>query len=726
MKKRIVMVWICIALMTLLSVPAEAATAPPMAPGLVEKAPVLDGILDDAGWQKAILFKDFKTMAPDFGLAPSEKTVVYMTYDHSNLYFAVHAYDGKPSAVKASVSNRDKIGNDDWVSIELDTFNDSQSNFLFKVNPLGIQVDGMVDQNERDDLSMDMVWYSKGKVTEDGYVVEIAIPLKSLRIPYKEKVVIGLGLRRSISRKSEVLAFPEYSPAKGSRLTQRQEIVVSGIRFKRIFEFNPAVTAGSVSERPNGEWHKDKNSNVGMTARASITPTLMAEVTYNPDFSHIESDAGQIDVNLRSALFFREKRPFFLEGRENFRFAASRAGYISPLKEVVHTRTIVDPLFGFKVNGKIADKHLISAILAVDEAGAGVEKESDPNALALILRYRYSLKKGSYVGAFVTNRSSGGYFNRMFGADGSFRLTGNSKFEFRALGSFHKEKDGLKEYNTGADLAAEYYFDSRKVELKLGVNRISKGFRIDTGHLSRSGLTRIPGDFWLTFLRGSGFLKKVRYGYVTTQTYDHEAGKWETFNYTGLQLNFPGKSWMWIGGNLRSEIYAGKRFDTSFVGLGFYGQILKQLYFDTSFEYGKRIFYDPQNPLEAKGLWLGTQLIYQPTDKLSTGLDLTYENMYRRSDGKKLYDYYILRSPNSFQFNKYLSLRAIVEFNSYYKRISGDLLASFTYIPGTVLQLGYGKVYEKRDKYNRQNIPAAEYLNTRRSFFFKASYLMRF
>ena len=211
--------------------------------------PIIDGKLNDPAWNTSTAISKFTTMSPDFGMDPSENTRVSITYDKTHLYFAIRSFDREAGHIKASVTKRDNLGTDDWISIELDTFNDAQPNYLFKVNPLGIQADGMINRNDEDDLSLDMVWNSKGNVDEKGYVVEVAIPFKNLRLPDKKQIVMGIGIRRSIGRKSEIVTFPAYNPNNGSRLTQRQSIMISGIQYKRTIEVIPVTTFSGSDNR---------------------------------------------------------------------------------------------------------------------------------------------------------------------------------------------------------------------------------------------------------------------------------------------------------------------------------------------------------------------------------------------------------------------------------------------------------------------------------------------
>ena len=152
----------------------------PLKPLRTDTPPVIDGVLDDPVWTQAPSETGFKTWRPDFGKDMHEKTVVYYAYDRENLYFAYRCYDSEPSKIKASITARDTINQDDWVCLNLDTFNDQQSLYALYVNPLGIQGDSRFEGGQ-EDFTVDVVWYSAGRIDAEGYTIEIRIPFKSIR-----------------------------------------------------------------------------------------------------------------------------------------------------------------------------------------------------------------------------------------------------------------------------------------------------------------------------------------------------------------------------------------------------------------------------------------------------------------------------------------------------------------------------------------------------------------
>ncbi|UCE21381.1 MAG: carbohydrate binding family 9 domain-containing protein, partial [Candidatus Aminicenantes bacterium] len=175
-------------MISLVGLPISAKDAlDPLIPYKTDIPPVLDGNLDDPVWQKAPHETGFKTYHPDYGIEMVENSIVYYAYDRENLYFAFRCFDSQPDKVKASVSRRDNIHADDWICINLDSFNDHQSLYALYVNPLGIQGDSRFEGGA-EDFSVDIVWYSNGKIDDEGYVIELKIPLKSIRFTHKDPV----------------------------------------------------------------------------------------------------------------------------------------------------------------------------------------------------------------------------------------------------------------------------------------------------------------------------------------------------------------------------------------------------------------------------------------------------------------------------------------------------------------------------------------------------------
>ncbi len=389
----------------------EGAGAPGFrVPRIVEPV-VVDGRLNEPAWERATLLAGFSEYRPVDGQRASERTEVRVWYSPTALYFGIIAYDSSPGSVRATVADRDNLDRDDSVRIFLDTFNDRRRAFVFGVNPLGVQEDGVQTEGAANagrafgmgasvDLSPDYQFESKGMLTADGYVVEVRIPFKSLRYPNVDGAKWGLNILRKTQRTGREDTWTD-ARRQTSFLAQAGAIEgLTDLERGVVVEAQPFVTASSNGVRgADGRFTRDSNEvNPGANVRLGFT-NVSLDATVNPDFSQVEADAGQVTQNERFALFYPEKRPFFLEGIELF----------STPNQLVYTRRIVDPIGGGKVTGKVGRTGL-AFLSAADEVG-------DPRAWVNIARVRQDIGTDSLLGLTYTDRASSLGSNRVASAD---------------------------------------------------------------------------------------------------------------------------------------------------------------------------------------------------------------------------------------------------------------------------------------------------------------------
>jgi hypothetical protein len=716
----------------------------PLKPLRVEKPPVIDGVLDDAAWSESASVSGFLTYMPDFGRTMEGDTRVYMAYDRENLFFAFRCYDSRPDKIKASVTSRDNFRPEDWVCINLDTFNDRQSLYAFYINPNGIQGDSRFTAG-KEDMDFDNVWYSSGKIDDQGYTVEVQVPLKSIRFSGREEVTMGVIFERYISRASQAGTWPALDPDQGvSFLTQTMPIVFYDLDQEKVFEVLPAVTY-SFRERDEGSaWSTGQNqADFSLTAKLGLTSDLILDGAYNPDFSQVEADAGQVDVNLRYALYYPEKRPFFLEGRDHFRIAATTVSETDPVKYVINTRTILNPVAGVKLTGKTGRKGIVSAMYAMDELPEDLPGD---RAHFTLVRYKHALREDSFIGGIYTTRSSDYETNHVAGLDGQFRVTqaatldchmlftgtsrvGMSDPDNTAPGKSHKRFSRspvlLEQPDArGLGLGVAFRHSDRDVDVFLTGKEISEDFQVDMGYVTRTGISQATALVRPKFYPGPVWIQRMDVELFSAQTRDKPSGMWETFNHISVQQFFLGRfSWKGKYG-YSTEIFLGKRFRTG----GWHGMVegwvTKAFYLGILYRHINAIYYS-EDPFQGISNRVTGSLIYQPSQKLNFEASLVYSDFTRDSDGERLYDYPIYRGKLTYQLNRYLFFRGILEYNRYYDELLTDLLASFTYIPGTVFHLGYGVLYHQQKWEDDRWIPVSRFHEAKRGFFLKASYLWR-
>jgi hypothetical protein len=702
------------------TLPASAkspAALEPLRPARADVPPKIDGILDDEIWTRAPRESGFKTWNPDFGKDMKAGTVVSCAYDRENLYFAFRCSDPEPAKIKASVSGRDTINADDWVCINLDSFDDQQGLYALYVNPFGIQGDSRYEGNV-EDYSVDLVWYSGGRIDAEGYSVEIRVPFKSLRYRSREPVEMGVIFERKISRFSENGTFPPLDPAQGLNfLTQTRSLLFEGIAHYTLLELLPAVTYGRTSAREEGALRAGKGrGDLSLTGKYGLTSQLILDGTVNPDFSQVESDAGQVDFNQRFALYYPEKRPFFLEGQEKYNFG----GGSGLLGAVVNTRNIIDPRVGVKLNGKLGPRDTIASIYALDELPGG---GPDASAHFTILRYKHSLSQDSYLGGFYTGRFQGSARNLVAGVDGQVRLDPASALSFHAFYAGTKAA-GDGERRHGQALGLQYDYGTRNLIISAQAQDLGKDFATETGYVTRTGVTYFQAGLLPMIYPKSEVLLRIDPLFHTIHARDKWSGLWETSNTFDLRFVLIRNTMILAGARYSNEIFLDRRFPTS--GLRFSARTLfsKQLSFQLSYVSGRKIRY-VEDPYGGRGADASAVLTFLPSDKLNLELSLRYSDFTRASEAAKEFDYTIVRGRATYQVDKHLFFRAIVEHNAFRKRLTTDLLASFTYIPGTVVHIGYGSAYERGEWREGRYIGADRFLEARRGLFFKASYLWR-
>ncbi len=468
-----------------------------VAPPLLRAGDIaIDGRLDDAAWNASALLTGFTQYEPIEGLEASESTEVRLFMTDEAIYFGIRALDSS-GGVRATLTERDAFrGSDDFVQIVLDTFDDQRRAYVFVVNPHGVQGDGLWiegrgGRGDPVDWSPDFLWESRGRIGPDGFTAELRIPLKSLRFPESEVQNWGLQIIRQIQRTGFRQSWAPITRDAANQLQQAGRLTgLSGLERGMFLEVNPVITgtrfgawdesaAGLVRTSPAGEF--------GLNVTYGITSNLTLDGTYNPDFSQIEADAGQIAVNERFALFFPEKRPFFLEGVDVF----------SMPQRLVHTRSIVNPIGAAKISGKVGD-FSVAYLGAVDASASGVD---DP--VVNLLRMKRDVGRSSSVGLVYTDRTlNSERYNRVVGTDARLVLGGRYTLELLAAGSVDRAQGS--EAAWGSLVSASFNRAGSAVSLSASFEDVTDEFRARSGFIRRIGTTEARTRTGYTFRGGRG------------------------------------------------------------------------------------------------------------------------------------------------------------------------------------------------------------------------------
>jgi hypothetical protein len=478
--------------------PDSVAPRPSAAIPRIQAEITLDGRLDEPVWQQAARLDGFYQYQPVDGRPAEEATAVLVWYAPDAIYFGIIAHDRAPDAIRATVADRDNLDADDRVTVYLDTFNDRRRAFFFTVNPLGAQEDGVRSEGGftagslvggTTDKNPDFLWHSKGQVTESGYVVEIRVPFKSLRFPGNGAQAWGLNIQRRTQRTGYDDTWADTRRASASFLAQAGAITgLHDLQRGITTELQPFVTAQANGLRTAGGFNReDVNPDAGVNLRLGLASNLSVDATYNPDFSQVESDASLVTVNERFALFFPEKRPFFLEGIELF----------ATPNQLVYTRQIVDPVAGGKVTAKLG-RHNLANLIAVDD-------QSGSNALFTITRVRRDIGANSTVGATLTTRDRAGAFNRV--AAGDVRVVfGTVYYVAGQVGGSWTRGTAGGTSRTSPIWEAEFDRTGRSWGFNYKLTGIGEDFEAHSGFVPRNDIVSAHAFNRLSFYGGRGAL----------------------------------------------------------------------------------------------------------------------------------------------------------------------------------------------------------------------------
>jgi hypothetical protein len=741
----------------------------------------IDGKLEEAVWGDAAVLAGFSQFSPTDGVPAADSTEVLVWYSPTAIYFGVRAFEAH-GAVHATLADRDRIAADDHIQILLSTFNDARQASVFAVNPLGVQSDGAlvetgassgngfnnaVVKRETADLSPDFVFDSKGRVTEYGFEVEVRIPFKSLRFQAKQEQSWGINVVRLVQHSGREDSWTPARRARASFLAQSGRLVgLTGLRRGIVLDFTPSLTSRTIGAEGASGWeYGGGRPELGGTIRWGVTSNLTLNGTANPDFSQVESDAQQFQFDPRNELFFQEKRPFFLDGIEQF----------STPNNLIYTRRIVQPVAAAKLTGKAFGTDL-AILSAVDEQAGSLSGSEHP--VYNVLRIQRDIGAQSRLGLVYTDRVDGSSYNRVAGTDARLVFGGLYSANLQLAGS-RTRRNGITE--TGPLWSARVARTGRTLGARYTFTGIADDFRASSGFIPRIGVVRANFDHSITLYGKQGGILESFTGDVALD------GTWEYRKFVdggGIQdqkLHFNTNTRLkggWLFGasiltesfGYPAEVYAdyalevpgadGTLDTVPFTGRPKIPNLDYVLSLDTPefSQFSGNIFLlwgKDENFYEwasANITWLDLALDWRPTDKLRVNGEYHLQYVGRRSDGSTVN---IWRSPRlklEYQLSRPIFLRLVGEYtterrdalrdegrtnapilifdpdaNTYVRTtrygrrsLRGDFLFSYQPNPGTVLFAGYGSTMMDPTELGR-----ARLRRTEDGFFLKLSYLFQ-
>jgi hypothetical protein len=666
------------------------------------------------------------------------RTEAWIAYDDRALYFAFRAHDPDPSQIRARYADRDTVFGDDMVGIILDPFHDGRRAFEFFVNPLGIQVDVLEnDLVGGDDPSWDALWSSAGRVTADGFVVEAAIPLSSLRYPRTDgEQVWGFNALRFHPRDStRRLALHPLDRGRNCNLCQIGELRgISGLEPRLDLEFDPTFTASRTDRRdsfPDTPIETgDTDAEAGLTFRWGVTPNMTLNATLNPDFSQVEADSQQLEVNTTFALFYPEKRPFFLEGADLF----------DTVLDVVYTRNFADPDGGLKLTGKtgasavgvLAVRDAVTNLLLPGAEGSELATIDDVSDSA-VLRYRFDLPlPGSTAGVVYTGREGSDYRNHVFGGDTLVRFGDRHGVRLEAFGSTSRYPDALATERSqphgdfeGHGLRVGYAYTSDDWYGYGSYLDLGADFRADLGFVPQVDIRRaVLGLERIYRTDGDDWFNEMRFGGDYDETHDQSGELLERefelwWNYDG-----PLESSFHLRPGYRERSFQGVRFDES--SFYFFGQIRPTATYFLSLEGVVGDTIDFANVRPADQIRLDPGVRFDLGRHLRLSLNYSFERLtvaggelFRANLPRLAFVYQVDRRTQIRLVTQYLDVRRDpalyldpVEARS--EQLANQLLFSWKLNPQTVFFAGYSDTWLGEE--------SIDLTRESQTFFFKVGY----
>ncbi|MCP4547922.1 MAG: carbohydrate binding family 9 domain-containing protein [bacterium] len=711
---------------------------------------VIDGDLTDSGWRTAGRADTFAEHQPGDQTRPPVNTEAMITYDDKNVYIAMICYDD-PTTIRASLCERDRVFSDDNVCLLIDTYGDAAWAYEFNVNPYGIQGDLLWSQDNGEDSRFDIIWDSAGKITDEGYQIEVAIPFASLRFPDKAeqvwKVDFWRNHPRDIRRQYSWAAYDRDEscwPCQWGTVTG-----INNVESGKGIEILPAIVttqggalAGDGVDDPFDFQTEDTEFEASLNAKYSISSNTTAEITVNPDFSQIEGDPGQIDVNTNFALFKSERRPFFQEGSDLFNTRLN----------VVYTRTINDPLVAAKFtrrSGRLSiayltayDEHSPLILPFEESSGYLLNGESVSN----LLRVRRTFAEDSQLGFLGTDRRLiDGGSGTLLGLDGNLRISQSFRFKGQIIATHTEEPDDASmtegfngstfddgQYTT--DFDGEQFWghgistylgrSTRNSDVSLEYDQLSPTFRADNGYQPRNNQRLLSGFGSYTYRMDSGLFQWLRPEVQMGREWNFDGERKDEYIRLNLAGQFRFAQGYFHGQYLASnERLGGIDFD----GIFNYHMCAnltpnRLIAFGGHIEYGDQIAR--QELVMGRETTLGLWFDIRPLNRLLIENWYDFSSSYESETDEELFKGYIARTRVSLQVLKELSVRMVVQYNDFRDSWDLDPLLTYRINPFSVLHMGSTFDYKQYEGLGPDGNETDTRLN-RRQYFLKLQYLFQ-
>lgn len=702
----------------------------------IAKTIVLDGVLSEPHWQQALQVDLVYETRPNENTPARQATRAYLYEDGENLYVGFRAEETEIHELRAFVRDRDAAFDDDFVGIQLDTFNDEQRSFEFFVNPYGAQMDLLFDESTgNEDDSWDAIWDSAGTIDEGGYSVEMVIPFRSLRFQDNNDVKTwGFEVLR-VHPRDQRRIYRNVIDDRNRNCTLCRLAKLRGFKDAELgnqIELNPILTvAASESRDAMGQMQSNGTDyEPGVNLKWGITPEFTIDATINPDFSQVEADNPQLAVNQTFALFFAERRPFFQEG----------SNYFSTDERVIYTRNVTAPDIGLKVTGR-SGGHTIGTFAAQDAVtnviipgtfGSGfasLDEASDVFAS----RYRYDFTPDVNVGAVTTYRSAGDYSNLVAGVDGFFRWQDKHRVRAQFLTSDTDNSEVLQDdfdlspSQSGNAYRLRYNYNSRDWFQYTNYTRYDADFRADLGFVTQVNNEKFVVGGGRVFYNETSWWNQIEIGGDWDITHDIDGRLLERELEGRFEINGPLQSYANLGVTVRDRLFDDILFEEKFINSYANFQPRSGLFLEAFVSTGDRIDFSNSR--------LGENLRFEPGIQYSVNkhAELSVSHTYDRLKVSGLRER--IANLTDFRLIYQFNARSFLRFTAQYQNIENESLAladagqterdrdfnkqllySYKVNPRTVFFLGYSDLADSNPE--RPSIQVQE-----RGLFMKLGYV---
>src|SRR5262245_17759621 len=529
------------------SVCASAQSKPVEIPKIA-RPPVIEEFLNGQTRSDMRKIDDFRQRQPGDGVPSSQKVTAYIGYDAANFY-VVFFCEVPRGQLRARLSRREDLFNDDLVAVFLDTYRDRQRSYEFFVNPYGVQADAIVTDTQGDDTSFDTLWSSQARILPEGFIALLSIPFRSLRFSTAGAQTWGFGLGRFIPQNNESSFWPYITQKIDSFPSQLGTITglehISPGRNLQIIPYGTFGHSHFLDESRPG-WRTKSDVRAGMDVKAVLRDSLTFDLALNPDFSQVESNDPQVTVNQRFEVQFPEKRPFFLENNS----------YFSTPENLFFSRRIVDPEFGGRLTGRVGRWNL--GALAIDDRAPGRESPHGGRAAIGVFRLQRDFGKQSNAGLLVTERDFAGGFNRVGALD--LRLKPNNHWTIggQAIASHTHHADGT--HSGGNAYVMNVHWQNRDYGVDWFYTDRSEGFHTDLGFVPRVDMRQGNLFAQRRFHPKSKWLLSWGPYLFANAGFDHHNVHQDRFSRPGLQFEFTRSTFVAFNHARAMERFAGINF----------------------------------------------------------------------------------------------------------------------------------------------------------------------